>query len=120
MPRIRNRRCLLTIILEVLWAAMMLLFIAGAISYAVQPQLGRDLLKRAVILMAVLLVGPSIVRSAIEQVPAWVLVILGAAASLAAYYHLTNTSGQKTKHQVGASTRHAERQPRLPHHEEQE
>ena len=98
----------------------MLLFIAGAISYAVQPQLGRDLLKRAVVLMAVLIVGPSILSSAIEQVPAWAIVILVTAASLAAYYHLTNTSGHKPKHRVGASTRHAERQPRLPHHEEQE
>jgi hypothetical protein len=108
-----------TIILEILWAAMALLFIAGAISYAVQPQLGRDLLKRAIVLATVLLVEPSIVRSALDQIPAWILVILVAAASLAAYYHLTNTSGHKPK-QVGASTRHAERQPRLPHHEEQE
>ena len=110
----------MTIILEVLWAAMMLLFMAGAISYAVQPQLGRELLKRALILMAVLLVGPSILRSALDQIPSWVLMLLVPAASLAAYYHLTNTSGHKSKHQVGASTRHAERQPRLPHHEEQE
>src|SRR5438046_7457928 len=110
----------MTIILEVLWAAMMLLFLAGAISYAFRPQLGLDLLKRALVLASILLVGPSILHSALDQIPACVLVILVSAASLAAYYHLTNTSGHKPKHQVSTSTRHAERQPRLPHHEEQE
>jgi hypothetical protein len=109
------------LISQVLWAGVLLLFFAGAVTYALNRHLGVDLLKRAAVLLAVLLIGPSLVSTAISELPFPILVLFGIGASLAAYSYLANCSS-KANHKKGSHTSHAERHPRLPneHGEEEE
>ena len=46
---------MMRLITDLLWAAMFLLFLAGALTYAFRPHLGLDLLKRSAVLLVVLL-----------------------------------------------------------------
>src|SRR5438034_5102151 len=94
---------------------MILLFVAGALSYIVNPHLGGKLLKNAAVLLAALLIGPSMIRLVIDQIPSWLLVALAAAASLAAYRRISSPSAQRGKQEAGASSRQTERRPRMPH-----
>ena len=107
----------MTAITQVLWAAMMLLFLAGAVVYAFNPHLGANLLKRSLVLLLVLLVGPSLIRTVIAEIPLSIVLVLGAAASISAYWYVTNQSAKDSK-QHGSGSPHAERQPRLPYHQE--
>ena len=113
----------MSVIMPVLWSIMILLFLAGGVSFVFNRHLGMDLLKRALVLVAVLTVGPSLLSTALSGIPTWVLVVLGILASFAAYGYLT-ASAAKSKQAHGSSHQtHAERQPRLPtghgHHEEE-
>lgn len=106
------------IIVQVLWTAMLLLFFAGAVTYAVSSHAGVKLLKRSLVLAAVLLIGPSLLSSAFAEIPTVVKVFLGVGLTLAAYFYLTQHSDKDTKHHGGSNVSHAERQPRLPHQPE--
>ena len=46
---------LLLIITKLLWVGMLLLFFAGGVGYAINPQVGRELLKRSLVLLVMLL-----------------------------------------------------------------
>src|ERR1700730_15177636 len=50
-------------LIELLWAAMILLFLAGAVAYAFDSHVGVALLKRSLVLLVVLLVGPSLIAT---------------------------------------------------------
>jgi hypothetical protein len=109
----------MALLMEVLWALMLLLFLAGAVTYAFQPQVGRSLLKRSIILLAAILIGPSLIHSAFDQIPGPLLAVLLVAASLIAYAILSHSS-KAAKHHHGSGVSHAERQPHVPGNEEEE
>ena len=98
---------------QVVWAIMLLLFLAGAVTYALRPHFGLELIKRAAVLVGVLLIGPSLVLSILSAIPFWLFIVIAVGASLAAYQHVT--ASKKDQHRHGASSAHAERHPRLPH-----
>ena len=101
------------VITQILWAAMMLLLFGGAIAYAFDRHLGIQLFKRALMLLLAVLLGPSLVSAALAAIPLPVLLVLGAASSIAAYHYVTShAKGAKRSHGQGAS--HAERHPLLP------
>ena len=111
----------MTLMIQLLWAAMMLTFLAGGVMYAFRPQVGIALLKKALVLLLMLLIGPSLVSSAMAQVPLSTVVLLLAGGSVAAYVYLSRhhqAKGQGHRHASGVSN--AERQPQLPHEGDQE
>ena len=117
LPHLRAKEGLKTpmsFLTEVLWAASVLLFLAGCLSYMFSPRLGAKLFKRSAILLAVLVIGPSLMSTAMSQISPFDLVLTGAAASLAAYLYLTisGKAGRREPPQKGASF--SERQPKLP------
>ena len=102
------------LIVEVLWAILLLLFFAGCLAYPFNRHLGLALLKRAAILLGVILIGPSLVMAALGAIPPGVLVLLLGGASIAAYFYLTSHATKGKQHD-GQRASHAERQPRVPH-----
>ena len=110
----------MAIVFAILWIVMLLLFFGGCVVYAVRPHAGKEFLKRASVLLAVLLIGPSLLRSAMAAIPLWVLILLGAAGSVAAYAYLTHLNGNTSPHRRSPGASHAERHPKLPHHEDPE
>jgi hypothetical protein len=100
------------LIIQLLWAAGVLVFIAGAVIYAFNSHLGLLLLKRSLLLFAVVLIGPNLLSNAFGVIPVSVLVLVGVGLSVASYYCVT-TRAQKHEPHSGAS--HPERKPKLPH-----
>ena len=106
------------LILQVLWAVLLLLFFAGCLAYMFNKHLGLMLWKRSAVLLGVILIGPSLVTTAFSEIPTIVLVLLGSVASVAAYFYVTNhATHNKPQH---SRISHAERQPRVPHQQRQE
>jgi hypothetical protein len=101
-------------LIEVLWAVMFLLFLAGAITYAFSPHAGLKLLKQALVFLAVLLVGPSLLFAAIAAISPMMLVVLVAVGSIAAYGYLTHHKAKGSGHRSASGASHAEREPHLP------
>ena len=93
---------------------MLLLFFAGAVTYAFSPHLGLKLLKQSAVFLGVLLVGPSLVTAAIQDIPLPVLLFLGLGASLTAYWYVTEHWSKSSRHASGSGASHAERKPLLP------
>ena len=108
---------MITLITQTLWAIMLLLFLAGALTFAFNRHLGLDLLKRSAVLLAVVLIGPSLLSSAVSQIPFPVLLLFGIGACLAAYGYVTSRS-KSAKSGHGSRASHAERQPHLPHEQD--
>ena len=102
------------LLFQCLWAILLLVFFAGCLAYAFNRYLGLALLKRAAILLGVILIGPSLVGTALGAIPPIVLVPLLGGASLAAYFYLTSHATKGKQHD-GQRASHAERQPRMPH-----
>ena len=107
-------------LIELLWAAMILLFLAGAVAYAFDPHVGVALLKRSLVLLVVLLVGPSLIATVFGQIPSIMWIVAGAGASIAAHWYLTHHSAKRSSHGSGSGASHAERQPHLPHEQDEE
>jgi hypothetical protein len=100
--------------MQILWATMLLLFLAGAVTYAFSPHTGLKLLKQALVVLAVLPVGPSLLSAAVAEISPMMLVVLGAVGSIAAYWYLTHHTAKDSGHRPGSGAAHAERQPHLP------